>query len=196
MVNLSSSRKIQVNVSIYFVLALVVLILPIQWVLSWTIAVCIHECFHFMAVRLCKGQVYRLQIGMNGMKMEADIPTDCREFLCAIAGPIGSLLLLVLAKWFPRVAICGLIHGVYNLLPIFPLDGGRAIKCLINKYLPHHLWVMRLLESGTLLLLLTVGLYCSVKLSAGIIPLILPIVLAIKQEKIKIPCIARKQRVQ
>ena len=196
MVNLRSNRKIQINASLYFALALVILVLPVQWALSWAIAVCIHEWFHFIAVRLCKGQVYRWQIGMSGMKMEADIPTDGREFICAIAGPVGSLLLLLLAKWFPRIAVCGLIHGVYNLLPVFPLDGGRALKCLVNKYLPKHLWIIHLFESSTLLLLLLLGLYCTVRFSLGIFPLILPITLWIKQEKIKIPCIEGKQRVQ
>ena len=54
------------------------------------------------------------------------------ELLCALAGPFGSLLLALLLRHVPELAICGLIQGVYNLLPLYPLDGGRALRCLFS----------------------------------------------------------------
>lgn len=54
-----------------------------------------------------------------------------RELIAVLAGPAASLLLLSLVRVFPRVAICGLIQGIYNLLPIYPLDGGKALRCLM-----------------------------------------------------------------
>ena len=56
------------------------------------------------------------------------------ELVCVLAGPAASLLLLLLVRPFPRLALCGFVQGVYNLLPLGRLDGARAVACL------HSLW--------------------------------------------------------
>lgn len=62
-----------------------------------------------------------------------------RELLCVLAGPAVSFSLLALARFFPRIAICGLVQGIYNLLPIYPLDGGKALRCMVSLLRKHRL---------------------------------------------------------
>ena len=38
----------------------------------------------------------------------------------------------------PRVAVCAAVQGFYNLLPIEPLDGGRALRLCLEHWCPHR----------------------------------------------------------
>ncbi len=64
--------------------------------------------------------------------MKTEPLTKLEEIIAALAGPIGGLALLFLSRWAPYVAICGAIQSAYNLIPLFPLDGGRAMLRLLQ----------------------------------------------------------------
>lgn len=189
-------HRIKIKPIFYLLMSFSLLVLPIQWVLAWLTAVSVHELFHFFTIKLCGGEVHSILIGTGGAEMEANFLSAKEEFLCAVAGPIGSFLLILFVKWIPRVAICGMVQGLYNLLPVFPLDGGRAMRYLTNKYLPRREWIAVVIENSTLLGLLSLGLYCSIKFSLGIVPILVPVILFLKQGKVKISCKRLQQQVQ
>lgn len=113
--------------------ALNLLILPLRWTTGALLAALIHEAAHIAAIRLCKGHILSVTIGGHGAIIEASPMTRGRESLCALAGPLGSFSVLLMSEYFPEAAVWGLLQGLYNLLPIDPLDGGRVIRSIFPE---------------------------------------------------------------
>ena len=117
-------------------LALALLVLPISWLLAAVTAALFHELCHGAAAVALGGSLGDIRLGERGATMEVGGLSNGRELLAAAAGPVGSLGLLLLGRCFPRLALCGLFQGLYNLLPIYPLDGGRMLCSALKEWLP------------------------------------------------------------
>lgn len=168
-------------------LALAVLVLPLRWLGASILAAAVHEGCHWAAVRLCGGQVNRLSAGVFGAEMAVTGLNTAQELLCALAGPIGGLAMLSLSRILPRTALCAGLQSLYNLLPIYPLDGGRALRCLCALVLPGRAGD-RLCEAVHVICLLSIGIlgiYGCFFLKLGLLPLILSAMLIAKG---KMPC--------
>jgi len=129
---LSSKKRprVQVQAGTYLLAALCILILPLNWLMGWFAAVCCHEAGHMLALAYCGIPIHEINIGCTGARIFTGPITAKQELLCAAAGPISSFMLLSVAMLFPAAAMIGLIQGLFNLLPIYPFDGGRIVKAI------------------------------------------------------------------
>jgi Zn-dependent protease len=111
-----------------------------------------HELAHSLVARAHKLPVQRITLfALGGVSViEKDAPDARTEFLIAIAGPLTSVVLGAMMLWgakalggnpdarpqTPSLAILywlgtiNLYLGIFNLLPGFPLDGGRVLRAL------------------------------------------------------------------
>lgn len=187
--------KLIVKPSVCIVGALSLLLIPWQWLAAWIFAIAFHELFHYMVLCFSGHSVASLQIGLRGAEMETDGLSPVTEVLCAAAGPIASLLLTFLSPVMPRIAVCGFFHFLYNLLPLYPQDGGRILRGMMMCFLPPEKATTfeKMTENIVILLLTIVAIYGCLRLSLGLLPIFLVAILVLK---IKIPCKQKRLRVQ
>lgn len=123
--------RIQIDACAYLFAAVCVLLLPFSWLMSWLFAVTFHEIGHLMALRLCHIRIDGIRIGFLGAEISTASLTPLQELLCAGAGPLCSFSLLLAVSDYPAAAMIGLVQGIFNLLPIYPLDGGRMLRSIV-----------------------------------------------------------------
>lgn len=179
-------------------LALGVLILPLRWLVAFIAASAFHELCHYCAVVLCGGQVNGISFDATGIKMSVGHLSGGKELFCALAGPMGALLLLLFVRWIPAVAVCAAVQSAYNLLPFYPLDGGRAMRCAAELFFSESTskricdWV----GYACLILIWCGAVFAAVWMKLGYIPLIIALSLQMKTNFGKIPCKPVHYRVQ
>jgi len=109
-------------------------------------SVLIHELGHSFVARARGLRVENITLfifgGVSSIEKEPDNPKD--EFLVAVVGPLISLLLATLfwliglyvtpdsatAALIDYLVLANLGLGLFNLVPGFPLDGGRVLRSI------------------------------------------------------------------
>lgn len=132
-----AAEEIQVGVSAgaWIIAAIMLLILPIHWFAAIVLSALVHELWHLSALMLLRVRLCNISVGAFGARIMTQPMTSRQEGACALAGPVGSLSLLLFIRWIPLTALCGLFQALYNLLPLKNLDGGRVLKSLCTMFL-------------------------------------------------------------
>ena len=124
------------------ILAAALLLLPWGWVGAFLAAAAVHELGHVLAVRIFGGKIVEMTLGLHGAQIRTT-PMDPKFQLPAIlAGPIFGLLPVLLWEKCPRLAFCATLLSAWNLLPIYPLDGGRALRLLLRRNCKWAEWLL------------------------------------------------------
>ncbi len=184
---------VEIQAAVYFLGALILLVLPLDWFFGACLAAAFHELCHVLAVYLFGGKVYGIQVGIAGAEIQAGLLSPWQERFSVLAGPVGSLLLVSTYRFFPKLALCALIQGVFNLLPLGSLDGARVLRSVLEQRCPEKAdMVFRWTERGCVLLLL-----CALVLLPGYRIFLLGMgILLIRPLQRKIPCKLGEIRVQ
>lgn len=132
----------------FCLLLALLLFLDDQNLVPWALAACaLHELGHLAAIHLVGGRVVAFRLSVVGAEL---VPGRRRlfsyreEWIIAAAGPLVSLLAAFLAACLAKeggafgeraylFAGLNLLAGLFNLLPLAPLDGGRILHSLLLR---------------------------------------------------------------
>lgn len=192
--------RVQICVTACFCvsMALSLCILPLKLVSSWLLAIAVHEVFHCIAALGCGSTLRRIRITMLGAEIVADGGSPGCEIISSLAGPVGSLLLLLFRKTIPITALCALIHAIYNLLPLTNLDGGRALHSSLRLLLNSNRaeTICNLIDWTVRILLLVGALFISWRMQWGALILFSVILLFRKNGRVKSTCKRKRLQLQ
>ena len=124
---------IETDGGFWLVLGLMALLFPMRIVAGLVLAAAIHEGGHLLALRLTGVRVRRIELRSGGARIVTDPMKPGKETLCALAGPAAGALTLLAWRVFPELALAGLGQTAFNLLPVYPLDGGRVMRNICCK---------------------------------------------------------------
>ena len=170
------------SVGFYLMLALLLLIIPLPWLVAMFVAGGFHELCHWIALRVLTGVNAPIYLSGDSARMPIPDMPIWKEMLCAMAGPAGGLLLTFFAPIFPRLALCAMLQSLYNLIPIYPMDGGRIVSCVLH-FLFEPPMVNRILSFISVAIrcaILILGIYGSLFLQWGIFPILFAALLCIR----------------
>lgn len=156
-IRLFSFRGTTVHVEISFLILVALFVFldlergdPAREALLWAplllLSVLLHEIGHAAAIALLGFGPSEIRLAsLGGVTLNRRNASPLREIVISVAGPLMSFMLsgiglLVrqnlggeslspfLAAFLPKLIGANLIWGIFNLLPIFPLDGGHVVQ--------------------------------------------------------------------
>lgn len=167
--------------------SMIILLFPLSWLFAIIIAAFIHEMGHYLAVRCCGKRISAFRVGITGAILETSDLSTTQEFICTLMGPLAGFLPMLAMRWIPRIAFCAMMQSIFNLLPIYPFDGGRCLRCVARFFsIPQRL--CSFFEGIALCILIILAVYGMVTLRLGVAPLLVVGVTIFKVINGKRPC--------
>jgi stage IV sporulation protein FB len=107
----------------------------LNWFISIFGAVLLHELAHTFAAKKLNHYVEYVYVDIfNGAAMIDTTYSSYRDTLLIVgAGPLSNLLLYLSSSFIPGLEIfseVNLLLFIFNILPIYPMDGGRITKVI------------------------------------------------------------------
>ena len=157
----------------------------------------IHELGHSLMAYIFHVKVDKIIIyplgGISKFEMDLNI-NPLKELLILLMGPIFQCLgYLILIFVFGNNYLFELYHYtllVFNLLPIYPLDGGRLLKIVYDYYLPYKLSFYLVIITSFWIVIITILNSIELHFNNVIIGILLFVL--IEKERKKIPILYNK----
>jgi Zn-dependent protease len=108
-----------------------------------SVSVLLHELGHVFAAKLFKIDTRKVVLYPFGgiAFLKKDPSEGSGELLIAVAGPAVNMVLSVIGyaifKVFgdPTFLIINLAMAIFNLIPAYPMDGGRVLRSILSSFI-------------------------------------------------------------
>lgn len=176
-------RRIEITPSFLVFLCAYYYFDPAATFVPFLLSVFLHETGHLLALWLCKAPIHKLRLGLSGTTICTAPLSYKHEIITAAAGPaMNFILVLFCLHRQPEMALLNLGLMLYNLLPLYPLDGGRILRSVLHLLLQDK--TAALMEQLICFLcfsaLLGAACYLTCVLHAGLWPLLVFLLLFLR----------------
>lgn len=130
--------KIIINIEILLFIIIFIITKQINIYAIFIFFTLIHEIGHAITGRILGLKVKDFIIMPYGFKITFKNNREkekLKKLIIALAGPIVNLIIMTLAiilKLHTSIIYSNLIIAIFNLIPIYPLDGGRVLKLILT----------------------------------------------------------------
>lgn len=130
--------KIKVDLKIFLIIILYILTQNIKVFAISFIFILLHELGHAITGIILGLKIKKININVFGLSIEFENYGKERlnnKIIIDMAGPAINIITFIIAVIFKNeeIAYINILLAIINLLPIYPLDGGRIVKNLLLK---------------------------------------------------------------
>lgn len=130
--------KIKVDLKIFLIIILYILTKNIKVFAISFIFILLHELGHAITGIILGLKIKKININVFGLSIEFENYGKERlnnKIIIDMAGPAINIITFIIAVIFKNeeIAYINILLAIINLLPIYPLDGGRIVRNLLLK---------------------------------------------------------------
>lgn len=132
--------QISINIEIFLFIIIFIITKQIDIYAVFIISTLIHEISHALAgiilgVKLRKFCIMPFGFNITFEEVGSYKKNIIKKIIIASVGPVINLCIMMFAVIFKlntNIIYANLIIAVFNLIPIYPLDGGRILKSILR----------------------------------------------------------------
>lgn len=171
--------KIKINIQIFAIIIILIITKQIEIYVWLMLFAFIHEMAHMIVglILKLKPKTFEIQPFGVGIIFESFENSERNKIIIALAGPITNILIALIfifikIKVQTTIVNVNILLAMFNLIPIYPIDGGRILKAIlttkegkeraetaINKVSNITLIIITLLSSILILVYKNIGLF-------------------------------------
>lgn len=192
MITRNISKYIQISKFTYLAVIFFLITASFHSLIFISVLLIIHEIGHFLTAKILGVEVDKIYIYPFGGIAKFHIPLNfsiTKELLILINGPIfQELAKILLITIFPRYSFLIISYHysilIFNLLPIYPLDGGKLINLVLSIFKPFKksLQISLIISYVTIVFLLIIN-YSNIKINTILMISILIYKVILEQRK-------------